>query len=210
MARMEVPRASSVPWARLPKALSVARRLDPISASSAVLCAMILDMSGHSSRHRPASVRTPVPTTVPIAEAEARLGISVDAVRKRIQRGTLTGQKTDTGWTVVWIKPDICPDRVQTSVPDLVPLVDELRDHVAHLREQLALEREARAAADLRHAAEIERRDVLMREALNRIPALGAGQDAPNAAPAAPYGAETPKPGPSASVPWWRIWERRG
>ena len=171
---------------------------------------MMPDMSGHPSRHRPESVQTPVPTTVPIAEAAARLGISVDAVRKRIQRGKLTGQKTDTGWTVVWIEPDIRPDTVQTAVPDLAPLVDELRDQVAYLREHLALEREARAAADIRHAAEIERRDVLMREALARIPALGAGQDASDAAPAAPGGADTVKPGSAAPASWWRFWERRG
>ncbi len=169
---------------------------------------MIPDMSGHPSRHRPESVRTPVPTTVPVAEAAARLGITVDAVRKRIQRGKLTGQKTDTGWTVVWIEPDIRPDGVQTAVSELSLLVDELRDHVAYLREQLALEREARAEADRRHAAEIERRDVLMREALARIPALGAGHDPPSAAPAAPGGAEAVKPGSDAPAPWWRFWRR--
>ncbi len=178
---------------------------------------MIPAMSGHPSRHRPESVRTPVPTTVPIAEAAARLGITVDAVRKRIQRGTLTGQKTDTGWTVVWTEPDSRPDTVQTAVPEPSALVDDLRDQVAYLREQLALEREAREAADRRHAAEIERRDVLMREALDRVPALGAGhdsdvvaRDAPSAAPAAPGGADTVRPGSDAPLPWWRFWARRG
>ncbi len=132
-------------------------------------------MNGHPSRQRPESVQTPVPTTVPIAEAAARLGISVDAVRKRIQRGKLTGQKTDSGWTVVWIEPDIRPDNVQTPVPESSALVDDLRDQVAYLRDQLAVEREARAEADRRHATEIERRDVLMREALERIPQLPPG-----------------------------------
>ncbi len=184
--------------------------LDPLSASSAVPCAMMPDMSGQPSRHRPESVRTPVPTTVPIAEAAARLGITVDAVRKRIQRGKLTGQKTDTGWTVVWTEPDIRPDTVPTAVPDLAPLVDELRDHVAYLREHLAREQEARSEADRRHAAEAERRDVLHREALARIPALGAGRDAPDASPAAPGAPEPPAPKSVASVPWWRVWERWG
>ncbi len=179
-------------------------------ASSAVLCATMPIMSGHPSRHRPDSVRTPVQTSVPIAEAAARLGISVDAVRKRIQRGTLTGQKTDTGWTVVWTEPDIRPDTVQTPVPEPSALVDELRDHVAYLRDQLDREREARSDADRRHAAEIERRDVLMREALDRVPAIGAGHDAPSASPAAPGAAETPAPGSDASPAWWRFWARRG
>ena len=165
---------------------------------------MMPTMTDHPSRHHPESVRTPVPTTVPIAEAAARLGITVDAVRKRIQRGTLTGHKTDTGWTVVWIEPDIRPDTVQTAVPDLAPLVDELRDQVAYLREHLAREQEARSEADRRHASEIERRDVLMREALDRVPALGAGRDAPDASPAAPGGTEPREPGSA----WRRFWRR--
>ncbi len=151
---------------------------------------MIPPMSGQPSRQRPESVQTPVPTTVPIAEAAARLGISVDAVRKRIQRGKLTGQKTDNGWTVVWIEPDIRPDNVQTPVPESSALVDDLRDQVAYLRDQLAIERDARADAERRHAAEIERRDVLLREALGRIPQLPAG-DASVTAPEPQREAET-------------------
>ncbi len=170
---------------------------------------MIPDMIGQPSRQCPESVQTPVPTTVPIAEAAARLGISVDAVRKRIQRGKLTGQKTDNGWTVVWIEPDIRPDTVQTSVPESSALVDDLRDQVAYLRDQLAIEREARADAERRHAAEIERRDVLLREALGRIPQLPAG-DAPVAARESQHEAQSVEPAGGASVPWWKFWERWG
>src|SRR5215207_9065020 len=44
---------------------------------------------------------TDQPTTsapVPIEEAAAALGITVNAVRQRLKRGTLTGIKTDAGW----------------------------------------------------------------------------------------------------------------
>ncbi len=162
---------------------------------------MIPPMSGQPSRQRPESVQTPVPTTVPIAEAAARLGISVDAVRKRIQRGKLAGQKTDNGWTVVSIEPDIRPDNVQTPVPESSALVDDLRDQVAYLRDQLAIERDARADAERRHAAEIERRDVLLREALERTPRL------PATLPTTP--APTPaevSPERDTPMPWWRRW----
>ncbi len=165
-------------------------------------------MSGQPSRQRPESVQTPVPTTVPIAEAAARLGITVDAVRKRIQRGKLTGHKTDSGWTVVWIEPDIRPDNVQTPVPEPSALVDELRDQVAYLRDQLAQEREARAEADRRHAAEIERRDVLMREALSRVPGLPAGQDAPVPPQGGRHAAAPPDTAADASRSWWQAWRR--
>ncbi len=164
-------------------------------------------MSGQRSRHRPESVQTPVPTTVPIAEAAVRLGISVDAVRKRIQRGKLTGQKTDSGWTVVWIEPDIRPDNVQTPVPESSALVDDLRDQVAYLRDQLAIERDARADAERRHAAEIERRDVLLREALGRIPQLPAG-DVPVAAPAPQHEAQPTKTATVTSSSRWTSWRR--
>ncbi len=166
-------------------------------------------MSGQRSRHRPESVQTPVPTTVPIAEAAARLGISVDAVRKRIQRGKLTGHKTDSGWTVVWIEPDIRPDNVQTPVPESSALVDDLRDQVAYLRDQLAIERDARADAERRHAAEIERRDVLLREALGRIPQLPAG-DAPRTHQE-PRHATEPVDATADTSSWWgrlRAWLR--
>ncbi len=165
---------------------------------------MIPPMSGQPSRQRPESVQTPVPTTVPIAEAAARLGISVDAVRKRIQRGKLTGQKTDSGWTVVWIEPDIRPDTVQTPVPESSALVDDLRDQVAYLRDQLAIEREARADAERRHAADIERRDVLLREALERIPQLPASVPTPSPQQ------EARQARPMASVRDWRWWPLDG
>ncbi len=166
-------------------------------------------MSGQRSRQRPESVQTPVPTTVPIAEAAARLGITVDAVRKRIQRGKLTGHKTDNGWTVVWIEPDIRPDNVQTPVPESSTIVDDLRDQVAYLRDQLAQEREARVEAERRHAAEIERRDVLMREALSRVPALAAGQDAPVAAQEPQREAKPANTAPTTPSSWWASWWRR-
>ncbi len=159
-------------------------------------------MNGHQSRQRPESVQTPVPTTVPIAEAAARLGVSVDAVRKRIQRGKLTGHKTDSGWTVVWIEPDIRPDNVQPPVPESSALVDDLRDQVAYLRDQLAIERDARAEAERRHAAEIERRDVLLREALERIPQLPAS--VPVAAPSPQQEARQARP--MSVVRDWRWW----
>ena len=87
-------------------------------------------------------------------------------------------------------------------------LVDHLRDEVKFLRSQLA---DTQAALDQRSwelAAERERFDVLHREALTRIPALGAGQDAPVAAPTPQQEAEPANAAPHTSSPWWRFWER--
>jgi len=175
--------------------------------------------------HRPDRDRTPTGvrldtdrTAVTIAEAARVLGLSTDAVRKRLQRGTLAGAKIGDGWRVFLDdavpdaddptrqRPDVSSprpdvDRRAAVAPDA--MVAHLRDEVAYLREQLG-ERSRELAA------ERERFDVLHREALARIPALGAGQDASDAAPAAPGGADTVKPGSAAPASWWRFWERRG
>jgi hypothetical protein len=131
-------------------------------------------MRDNMSGQRPEFVQNPVPTavqtTIPIAEAASRLGISADAVRKRIQRGKLSGQKTDQGWTVDWLEPDIGPETVQTTSSELPALVESLQLQIDYLKDQVQAERDARAEAERRHAAEIERRDILMREALDRIP----------------------------------------
>ena len=184
-------------------------------------------MHDNTSRQRPDNVQTSDPpvvqTTIPIAEAAARLGISPDAVRKRIQRGKLTGHKTDTGWTVDWIEPDRSPESVQTASYDPPTLIESLESQVDYLRDQVTAERTARTEAERRHAAEIERRDVLLREALERIPQMPLGlptgdihehtvQNA-NAAPVRDdppaRAAESMKPSADTLTLGWRKWWRR-
>ncbi len=87
--------------------------------------------------------------------------------------------------------------------PAVESLLEGQHQEIAYLREQLA-ERSRELTA------ERERFDVLHREALARIPALSAGQDAPSAAPAVHRTAESTEPTPATSVPWWRFWERWG
>ncbi len=150
-------------------------------------------------------------TAVTIAEAARVLGLSTDAVRKRLQRGTIPGEKIGDTWRVflesdaaTGPRPDVSiprPDTDRTAAVAPDPLVETLREEVAYLREQLA-ERSRELAA------ERERFDVLHREALARIPALGAGQDAPQASPEPRHTAEGVEPAGDASVPWWKFWER--
>jgi hypothetical protein len=125
-------------------------------------------MHDNTSRQRPESVQTPNQTAgqtmVPMAEAAARLGISVDAVRKRIARGKLTGHKTDQGWTVVWTEPDSRPDSVQTGVHDQSAVIARLESEVDFLRSELAGRTE-----------EIRRRDHIIAGLVESIRALPAG-----------------------------------
>ena len=78
------------------------------------------------------------------------LGTSVDAVRKRIARGTLDSEKVD-GKVYVWLDPPLDDGAPRSDTDRLI----------STLEEQLALEREAHAEA---------RR--LLAAALERIPAL--------------------------------------
>jgi hypothetical protein len=113
--------------------------------------------------------------TVDTATAAQRLGITDDAVRARIRRGTLRGEKVGAVWHIhlpTGATPDHEPARHDTTDrratrrdPEPDALAEQLRSEVEYLREQLA--------TTLRQlGAERERADVLQREALGRIEAL--------------------------------------
>ncbi len=158
---------------------------------------------------------------VSVAEAAERLGISTEAVRMRLKRRTLPGDRDEAGHWRVWLPADERPtngDPTPSQQPtqrdlttDPTPanaLLGHLRDEVNFLRGQLA---DTQAALDQRSrelAAERERFDVLHREALARIPALGAGQDARQASPAVHHATETTTATPAASRSWWQAWRR--
>lgn len=118
---------------------------------------------------------------VTVAEAAELLGISADAVRKRVQRGTLQGYKVAGQWYVIpngagqasRQRQDNRPDgqdattgHVQDS--DQTALVEALQEHIAFLQ------------------AELVRKDQLLAAMTQRIPLL-----------------EAPR-----RRPWWRFWER--
>jgi len=156
-----------------------------------------------------------------LSAAAARLGISPDATRKRLERGTLRGEKRSGRWYVwlpgldrqpdtpdaAWTPADAMPsdtagqqDATRTpadAAPDAArELIDHLKAENGYLRDQL--DQRGRELA-----AERERFDVLHREALGRIPALGAGQDPVTERRAEQVSTEQPP------RPWWRFWERR-
>ena len=130
---------------------------------------------------------------VDLREAAEILDTSVDAVRKRIQRGTLESEKVD-GKAYVWLD-----DGAPRS--DIDTLISEMRAHNETLREQLEAERQAHAEA---------RR--LLAAALERIPAI----EAPHEPSAAPETAERACPtgtdggggihAGTAWLPWLRRW----
>ncbi len=156
--------------------------------------------------------------TVPVADAARRLGISPDAVRGRLQRGTLAGEKIAGVWRVAAIalpadtastgplpvdRQDTTGQRQDTDRPSERALIDHLRSENTYLRVELS-------ARSRELAAERERADVLTREALGRIEALTAGdvrevaEDAPQRTHAPPGDEHAADGASEPPAPWWR------
>jgi excisionase family DNA binding protein len=84
---------------------------------------------------------------VTIQEAAQRLGVKEDAIRKRIQRGSLRHEKAEYGRVYVWV--DATQDTTQDADESAQDArIEDLREQIAYLRRQLDEEREARRRAD--------------------------------------------------------------
>jgi excisionase family DNA binding protein len=143
---------------------------------------------------------------VTIQEAAERLGVKEDAIRKRIQRGTLKHEKTREGRVFVWVHTaqDTTEDTTQAAYQDASQdvLLSAKDETIAALREQLA------------QANERDRENRRIIAALTqRIPAIEAPQDSAPDAPQAPERGEKqpgrgdvpPEPQTATSArPWWR------
>ena len=149
---------------------------------------------------------------VTVAEAAERLGVSQDAVYKRIKRGTIPWDKDEDGKTVVYVEEsngstgnaksstDEYTDRLKTSTDKLGSssidvsvdvLVDELRDRVSFLEEEL------------------RRKDTILMSLVQRVPELEAPpepRDAPDTVSETRGSSEAPKDQerPQERPSWWR------
>jgi len=133
-------------------------------------------------RRHDADTTTDRDVVSPIVAAE-RLGITPDAVRARLRRGTLSGERVEGDWHV-FLPRDTTPrddrhdadttatvDRhdSDTTRPDRTEeLIAAQREEIHYLREQLDHSRRELAT-------ERERFDIIHREALGRIQALTDG-----------------------------------
>src|SRR5215208_1872840 len=124
-----------------------------------------------------------------VEDAAKLLGLSENAIRKRIERGTLRSEKID-GVRYVVLDADMSQHAADmpNGMPADIPLiVERLEDEVAFLR------------------SELERKDHLLAAALERIPsALEPPRDAPESTAANDdRGKEREEEG-SPRSPWWR------
>ncbi len=91
--------------------------------------------------------QSPINHRFTVPEAAAVLGISPEAVRARIHRGTLHKEKAPGGTVYVRLDDDQSKSNGSSpddKTPDQSTMEEVLREQVAYLREQLDREREAR------------------------------------------------------------------
>lgn len=77
--------------------------------------------------------------TIDVAEAAARLGISTEAVRKRLHRGRVAGFKASNGQWRVYAEAVPPPGYIPAGKPDSVP--EGLEDRLASLEDELRRQR---------------------------------------------------------------------
>jgi hypothetical protein len=145
---------------------------------------------------------------VSVYEAAEVMGLTVDAIRKRISRDTIPHKRDEDGrvWVLLDADQDAASKVQDTDQPqsDSSALISAKDETIATLREQLEAERQAHAEA---------RR--LLLEALTKIPAaIEAPSETPQAAETVtetPEGAEDRSHAPGAHSeaegvqrPWWR------
>ena len=136
---------------------------------------------------------------VHLSEAANLLGVSKDAVRMRVKRGTLRSEKGEDGRVYVWVNvnPNGDPNTVhsQGEVDPYRELIDELHDRVRSLEEANRENRRIIAALT------------------SRIPEIEAPRETPSEAPEARVTPSEPVPNsetlPEAERgaerrPWWR------
>ncbi len=143
-----------------------------------------------------------------LREASEILGVSVEAVRKRVKRDSLRSDKGPDGRVYVYLDAggDAPHPEPEVESSEKVEMVGELRDRVRSLERMLEQEQEARTEERRRH-------DTLMAQLMQRIPAIEASE-APDE-PGAPQTAEEeqgrgePRSGAGEAQegvrrPWWR------
>jgi len=147
---------------------------------------------------------TTTPAAIPLRDAAAHLGISENAVRKRITRGTLQAHKVDGAWSVVvddypTATPESAIDQAATTPPATPPDQPPALDQTA-LVEQLQMEN-GRLWAELESRREADREQrIIISQLAGRVEALQAGQGAPGSTEPSDQHDDDRRPA------WWQFW----
>jgi hypothetical protein len=142
-----------------------------------------------------------------VHDAARRLGISEDAVRMRVKRGTLSADKEGGRlYVLLDIEPTTEPTTDRTD-----ELIEELKDRVHRLEYQLDQEREARTEERRRQdtvIAQLSRANEEQARTIRQLEAPSEPRESPQTAREEPARAE-PRPDrveaqEGARRPWWR------
>lgn len=140
---------------------------------------------------------------VTVQEAAARLGVTEQAVRKRVKRGTLGSDKEPDGRVYVYLDAGRDEDRDGVPNPESGALISQMQQRIDDLREALEAEREANR----------ENRRIIA-GLTQRIPAIEPRDDhqEPQEQPGRPTETSTtPEAAEDRRGPdkprWWRFWE---
>jgi hypothetical protein len=129
------------------------------------------------------------------------MGVTVDAIRKRVARDTIPHEKDEDGrvWVILDTDQDAASKVQDTDQPQSATdaLISQMQDRIASLERQLDQEREANS----------EHRRLLLR-ALERIPPQLEARESPETVEEEPQRAE-PRPATGEAQegvqrPWWR------
>jgi hypothetical protein len=142
-----------------------------------------------------------------VHDAARRLGISEDAIRMRVKRGTLSADKEGGRlYVLLDIEPTTEPTTDRTD-----ELIEELNDRVHRLEYQLDQEREARTEERRRQdtvIAQLSRANEEQARTIRQLEAPSEPRESPQTAREEPARAE-PRPDrveaqEGARRPWWR------
>src|SRR5829696_7659095 len=111
-----------------------------------------------------------------VHEASLLLGLSVEAIRKRAERGKLASVKGEDGTRYILLDEDqtktgLRPNNDQTEV------IETLQAQIDFLRDELAARNVELRRREEEHQEESRRKDHLLAAALERIPELEAPRD---------------------------------
>ena len=152
-----------------------------------------------------------------VHEAAGAIGISAEAVRQRIKRGTLETKKDPNGTVRVLLDADRTRNDARTDVDRTTDRTADqalITAHLDHLEQEVAFLRAELQRREQDHREESRRKDHLLAAALERVPQLEAPaspepRDAPQTVAEDAGGVEQPPPNTddaqeSSERPWWR------
>jgi len=158
-----------------------------------------------------------------VGEAAELLGITAEAVRSRVKRGTLKSVKEGStvyvllegaGYKSTQTTARTAPEHDRTD--DRAALVDSLEDQIRYLREQLGEERESRRRADTL-LAQLTQANASMAHQIRELMVPRDEPQAPETVPGTSEGASprsdtvgaqegAQEPEETARRPWWVRW----